>query len=32
MFAAVFPGQGSQSIGMMHELYNESEIVRRNGF
>ncbi|MFQ3334471.1 MAG: [acyl-carrier-protein] S-malonyltransferase [Woeseiaceae bacterium] len=28
MFAAVFPGQGSQSIGMMHELYNESEIVR----
>ena len=29
MFAAIFPGQGSQSIGMMHELYNESEIVRK---
>ena len=28
MFAAVFPGQGSQSIGMMSELYSASSIVR----
>ena len=27
-YAALFPGQGSQSIGMMAELYAASEIVR----
>ena len=28
MFAAVFPGQGSQSLGMMSELHSASSIVR----
>ena len=28
MYAALFPGQGSQSVGMMAELYAESEVVR----
>ena len=28
MFAAIFPGQGSQSVGMMKDLYQSSSKIR----
>ena len=30
MFSVIFPGQGSQSVGMANELYNKFEIFKIN--
>ena len=30
MFSVIFPGQGSQSVGMANELYNKFEIFKTN--
>ena len=30
MFSVIFPGQGSQSVGMANELYNKFEIFKSN--
>ena len=29
MFSLIFPGQGSQSVGMCKEFYNKFDIVKK---